>query len=68
MTTGNSFSVARSISRVSFSPTTDPIEPPIKPNSMTRQCGVLLPDFAEAGDHGVLQQRRLAVPLQLGFV
>ena len=34
MTSGNSFSVAFSISRVSFSPTTDPIEPPRNVKSM----------------------------------
>ncbi len=35
MMSGNVFSVALSISRVSFSPTTDPIEPPRKLKSIT---------------------------------
>ena len=35
MMSGSVFSVARSISRVSFSPTTEPMEPPRKLKSIT---------------------------------
>jgi len=46
MTTGRAFSVPASIRRVSFSPTTDPIEPPRKLKSITpspRRCFAILP-------------------------
>ena len=46
MMTGRSFSVAFSISRVSFSPTTEPIEPPRKLKSITpsaTRCSPILP-------------------------